>query len=276
MNVTLDPVASTTAADCWHVTNARLLSGQVPVILAGCGGTGSQVLTGLARLDRALRALEHPGGLHVTVYDPDRVSEANVGRQLFASADVGANKGAVLVHRVNTWYGLDWEAVPAAYGGASAGPTPLILITCVDTARARRRIHRARGQLGLSPAYWLDLGNRQGDGQVILGEPAEARAWRTPAASDGARLPTVVDLYPDLLDPTVPEDDRPSCSLAEALEEQDLFINLHVAAWGLELLWRLFRDGGIRHHGAYISLTDGRVNPLPVPPRASASEEVTP
>jgi PRTRC genetic system ThiF family protein len=81
-----------------HVLPARYVEDQVTVDLIGCGGNGSQMLTGLARLDRALRALGHPG-LVVTAWDPDTVSEANVGRQLFSPSDVGLNKATVLVHR---------------------------------------------------------------------------------------------------------------------------------------------------------------------------------
>ena len=51
----------------------------------GGGGTGSQVLTNLARLDVTLRALGHPG-LFVTLYDPDTVSYTHLDvykRQLY-------------------------------------------------------------------------------------------------------------------------------------------------------------------------------------------------
>ena len=66
-----------------HYTDSYLMSPQHPVTvnLIGAGGTGSQVLTCLARLDTALRGLGHPG-LFVTLYDPDTVTEANIGRQL--------------------------------------------------------------------------------------------------------------------------------------------------------------------------------------------------
>ena len=60
-----------------HYTDSYLMSPQHPVTvnLIGAGGTGSQVLTCLARLDTALRGLGHPG-LFVTLYDPDTVTEA--------------------------------------------------------------------------------------------------------------------------------------------------------------------------------------------------------
>ena len=71
-----------------HYTDSYLLNPQHPVTvnLIGAGGTGSQVLTNLARLDVTLRALGHPG-LFVTLYDPDIVTEANIGRQLFGYSE---------------------------------------------------------------------------------------------------------------------------------------------------------------------------------------------
>ena len=71
-----------------HFTDSYLLNPrhEITVSLIGSGGTGSQVLTCLGRMDTALRALQHPG-LFVTMYDPDIVTQANMGRQLFAGND---------------------------------------------------------------------------------------------------------------------------------------------------------------------------------------------
>ncbi|MBO8471748.1 MAG: ThiF family adenylyltransferase, partial [Bacteroidetes bacterium] len=76
-----------------HYIDNYLINPQHPVTVnvIGAGGTGSQVLTCLARFDTALRGLGHPG-LFVTVYDPDTVTEANIGRQLFSPSDIGLNK----------------------------------------------------------------------------------------------------------------------------------------------------------------------------------------
>lgn len=96
-----------------HITPPRMLADRVRVVLIGCGGNGSQMLTGLARLDHAIRALGHPG-LDVEVHDPDTVSQANIGRQLFSPADVGQFKASVHVQRVNHFFGLDWRAIPTS------------------------------------------------------------------------------------------------------------------------------------------------------------------
>ena len=86
----------------------------VTVNIIGAGGTGSQVLTGMARLDVTLRALGHPG-LFVTVYDPDIVTDANIGRQLFGPSDLGLNKSQCLVTRINNFFGNDWKAEASFY-----------------------------------------------------------------------------------------------------------------------------------------------------------------
>lgn len=247
-----------------HVLPSSLLERRVRVDLAGCGGNGSQVLSGLARLDRALRSCGHPGGLHVTAWDPDTVTEPNVGRQLFAPADIGHPKATVLVHRLNVFYGLDWSAIPRRYEPPHIASRCDLLITCVDSAAARREL--ALRPPHAQPLYWLDLGNRQADGQVVLGEPR--------GANMRPHLPTVVEVFPELLDASLPEDDRPSCSLAEALESQDLFVNQHLATWGSQLLWTLFRRGKISHHGYFINLAGGEVRPIPVPaPPAPAAKK---
>ena len=98
-----------------HFTDKYLLSPYHPitVLVAGAGGTGSQVITSLARMSVALQALGHPG-LHLTAFDPDTVTEANIGRQLFSETELGLNKATALVTRVNRFFGYAWEARNAA------------------------------------------------------------------------------------------------------------------------------------------------------------------
>lgn len=97
-----------------HYTENYLLSPHHPVsvIVIGAGGTGSQVITSLARMDRALQALGHPG-LYVTVYDPDAVSESNIGRQLFSEPEIGLNKAVALVTRINRFSARHGQRNPA-------------------------------------------------------------------------------------------------------------------------------------------------------------------
>lgn len=95
-----------------HFTENYLLNPHHPVtvFVIGAGGTGSQVITNLARMSMALRALGHPG-LHVTVFDPDTVSTANIGRQLFNETELGLNKATALVTRINHFFGYSLSLI---------------------------------------------------------------------------------------------------------------------------------------------------------------------
>lgn len=261
-----------------HYTDSYLLNPQHPVTvsLIGAGGTGSQMLTCLARMSHAMLALDYPG-LHVTVYDDDNVSEANLGRQLFAECEIGLNKGVALINRINRFFGTNWKAVPKRFeedtlermpdGGATN-----LFISCVDTAKARfsiaeilrgyergNRTYRRNNAL-----YWMDLGNSRETGQVLLstiGALAQPKAERYRPEGN---LPFVTDTFRTLLEVADTTDNTPSCSLAEALTRQDLFINSTLANMGVSLLWQLFREGLIVNRGFFMNLHDFRVQPIKV------------
>jgi len=251
-------------AHAGYVLPSFLYQRPIRIDLVGCGGTGSQALTGLARLDRCLRGLGHPG-LAVTAYDPDRVTEANVGRQLFAPCDVGLHKSDILVHRINAWFGLDWRSVPAAYGSESSavGMNGDILVSCVDSAQARIAIHDAAKEDG-AVLLWIDCGNDADSGQVVIGEIARPRRKR--------RLPNVIDLFPELREPLFQERtaDAPSCSLAESLERQSAFINQAIATTALDALWRMVRRGHVERFAYFVNLARGQVTSLVATPEICA------
>ncbi len=242
-----------------HYLPATLGTRTIKVLLVGCGGNGSQMLMGLASLHTALRAISSRS-LHVTVVDDDIVTEANLGRQPFYQCDLGNSKARTLVERINLAHGLAWEAVHGRAPQAIGIEGVDILITCVDTASARRALGAvlADGQRAV-PAYWMDLGNRASDGQFLIGCPAEG------TGEAPGRLPTVLEYFPELADETVPDDDAPSCSVAEALERQSLFVNRVVASHALALLFDLLGRGSIGHAGAFINLSSGQAVPIPLP-----------
>lgn len=143
----------------------------VQIVLIGAGGTGSQVITGLARIHYALRKLGHPGFI-LHVIDGDKVSEANIGRQIFSPSDIGKNKAEVLVTRVNTFFGLSWIAYPMMMSkemriDRNGYGYPPIIITAVDSAKGRMEIRSWFKKTDV--LYWLDFGNKTSSGQVILG-----------------------------------------------------------------------------------------------------------
>ncbi|RZJ66790.1 MAG: hypothetical protein EOO45_15835, partial [Flavobacterium sp.] len=106
-----------------HIVYPYLINPTSPVSvnLIGAGGTGSQMLTALARINQALIALGH-AGLLVNVFDDDIVQQANLARQLFTSHEIGLNKAVVLINRINRFFGTNWKAVPERFEYPSKKP----------------------------------------------------------------------------------------------------------------------------------------------------------
>ncbi len=239
-----------------HSINAALLDRRIAVAVAGVGGNGAQVVGLLARLDLAIRALGHPYGLHVTGYDPDSVSEANVGRQLWSPSDIGENKAIVAIERCNMYYRLDWDAVPQRYEGDTCD----ILISCVDTRKARRGFATQIENCMGPRHYWLDMGNEEAIGQCCLGEVSSGYARRK---TSDPRLPLPTELFAALRS-NEPEDNTHSCSLRISLQSQGLFINDFVARASMQVLYRLLTKGWIETHGAFLNLDSYRMTPIPI------------
>lgn len=244
-----------------HVIKSSLLSKPVKVHVIGAGGTGSHVMQNLAALHHALLGLGHPYGLDVTLIDEDVVSPTNVGRQCFFPSDVGHSKAEVLVNRANLGWQTRWSAVTKRVTERSMMGEADIVIGCVDNRLARKSIISV-----YKDVYYLDFGNRKHDGQIVLGQIYPS--WKK---EDEGRLPHIGDLFPDAIDPEKEQDDdTPSCSLAEALEKQSLFINKVVATHGINLLAKLFTKGEITNHGVFVNLETERSTPLPIDPAAWA------
>lgn len=192
----------------------------------------------------------------MTAFDPDTVSESNIGRQLFSTADVGSSKAHVLMNRINAFFGLAWGA---QYGRFDANKMPDIVIVCVDSTKARYEIkHSLRS---FKACHALDLGNRVADGQVMFGQIMPTHDL-TKFPTGHVALPSPYELLPELIDIHVKEDDTPSCGLAEALERQELFINQAIVTPALSILWEFFRYGRLTWHGAFINLRTGSMRPL--------------
>jgi PRTRC genetic system ThiF family protein len=224
------------------------------IVVIGCGGTGSAIVGGLPLLHQALLTTGHPG-LQVIVADGDKVARTNCVRQPFSESEVGLYKSVVLVNRLNLFWGLKWQASTEYVTDKTQGSADII-ISCVDTRAARLQI--TKSPLFRECVYWLDLGNNADSGQFVLGQPKNDRNRRTPG-----RLPTVADLFPEIVTPLLDrKDDLPACSAVESLDRQEPFVNQVLAYQSLAMLARLFRHRELTYHAGFISLANGRIAPL--------------
>jgi PRTRC genetic system ThiF family protein len=259
-----------------HFTDNYLINPTNPITVnvIGAGGTGSKVLTALMEMNHSLIELGH-AGLQVRLWDDDIVTSANLGRQRFAECEVGLYKCVALINRANRFMGTNWKAETLKFEKDSLGKLPgnavaTIYISCVDSVKSRfdiadflslqknRRHHRD------DPKYWLDFGNSQYTGQVILSTIGEIKQPNSEKYETVENLPFVTEEFGELLKQSEEHDDTPSCSLAEALEKQELFINSSLVQMGCSLLWNLFRNGLTPYRGFFHNLKDFSTHPLKV------------
>ena len=128
MDIVFDKIPKTIYFDDLNMNNRK-----ISINVIGAGGTGSYVISNLARINKVLTMLGRPG-FHVTAFDTDIVSKYNVGRSLFSEADIGYNKAQVLIQRINRFFGYEWD-----YSEQDSYHSN-ILISCVDNVKTRQKI----------------------------------------------------------------------------------------------------------------------------------------
>jgi len=206
--------------------------GVVNLHLVGVGGTGSILAHHIVRLDLAMKALGHPG-FNINLWDPDVVEAHNIGRQMFTLAEVGANKAEALALKLRNHYCINIQPHASGYTRVDTNQWtrhPDLLIGCVDTRKARRELY--------GTGVWaFDCGNTANTGQVLMQHPS---------------CPDTFAEFPGLTKGQ--EDATPTCSLAESLGRQELYINSMVATTCSQMLWQAFRHGGLDYRGAFINL----------------------
>lgn len=235
----------------------------IHIHVIGCGGTGSQFVARLPSLHKSLLALGHPEGLQVTVWDDDTVAAHNTVRQNFFLADVGRPKSAVTVNRINIAHNLRWQAQTQRFHrDAFPNHQAQFIVGCVDTKAARREIDAFMREAP-SSVYWIDAGNEADSGQIVVGQ-GMGRDYGV--RNDGPRLPLVTEDFPEIIEGE--DDNHGSCSAQESILRQGIATNSMAATLAFSWLSEALRNGSCKWRGAFFSLDQGRVSPLPVPAAA--------
>ena len=148
--------------------------------------------------------------------------------------------------------------------------TANLFITCTDNVRSRLALWKfLKGLSGKGPVdhrtplYWMDFGNSQTKGQVLVGTLREKIVQ--PSSQEYIPVPRMNVITEEVDYSQIHEvDSGPSCSLAEALGKQDLFINSTLAHIGCNLLWKMFKEGKTAYRGAYVNLDSMKTTGIPV------------
>lgn len=234
---------------------------RVYLLLAGCGGTGSHIATGLAAID---------------LVDPDRVERKNIGRQLFGEADLRQPKAFVLRERLQAAYGLPVGAIHGRFSTQLARPQPgtlTVVVGAVDNPAARAEIAKAV-TAGGGGVWVVDSGNENYSGQVLIGNCANKHAFRDCAPLGFIdSLPSPYLVMPDLVkDPKYKSRRAQSCADLTESGEQGLMVNRMMAAWALSIL-NDFLLGRLWYFGVCVDLKFGGVKSYPID-RATLAEVI--
>lgn len=108
------------------------------------------------------------------------------------------------------------------------------------------------------PYYWMDIGNTKNTGQIILGTIAKSDIKEDHVSE----LPTVLEYLKGKKDKK--DDNKPSCSLVEALSKQDCYINKMMATLACNMLWTMFRKARLEYRGIYFNSENLQTNPIPL------------
>jgi PRTRC genetic system ThiF family protein len=253
----------------------------VTIALVGCGGTGSHLASDLARLAYHCR---ETAGIQVDLVfiDGDTVEQKNVGRQLFAEHEIGKNKAQVLAGRFSAAFGLMIDAVPemadsallhqiAAHQRGQHWQTPPtgILVGAVDNAAGRRALAQAL-DAGLFWRAWIDSGNQEQSGQVMVGTTGDLEKLHgtLKMVYSCTHLPAPGMVAPELLeDAPAPEIEAAvDCALAMQRNMQALMINRMMASIAAEYVTSLVLHRQIDIMETVVSLTNGTMYSTAITP----------
>lgn len=230
------------------------------VAVVGCGGTGGFVAEGLCRL--------LPPGATLALVDYDRVEERNLGRQSFLRQELGRFKAEALAERLARRYGrpVAYSLSPISARGFRVFPE--LVVGCVDNGLARAGIAGLFPSPFRNPDWWVDAGNGDSYGQVLIGNAGVknlAGAFDPEKGICGA-LPLPTLQRPELLVQRPPE---PSCAGAVEAGEQGPVINQAMAALVVEAVRRLIA-GACPWMQLYLDLEAGTLHPVLAAPEAVA------
>jgi hypothetical protein len=139
-----------------------------------------------------------------------------------------------------------------------------LLIGCVDNAKARKSLHQAlRHNLEFMdyPTWWLDCGNSDESGQVLLGSAPTIEHMKKAFPSEKVckRLPSPALQAPELLmeKPEERSSTRLSCAELMALNAQSLMVNQQAASIAANYLARLTTGKALRYFATYFDQESG-------------------
>lgn len=238
---------------------------ELGVVVIGAGGTGGYLLQDLIRY--LALTVKEKARLHTIVIDGDIVEEKNLLRQAFVGRDIGMNKARVLAERYSSHFGVPIahfpgflespdqlysiinSVLPSLFTSTDSHVGKFIL-TCVDNNKTRALVHHLFNRI--PNLVWIDTGNEKEYGQVVSGYNSGTR-MDAPMLSEALlpttfRLPTVIELYPEMLDHLDKLPTELSCAEHAVSAPQTIFANRMASLHMLNMIYAIVTRTPIQYN----------------------------
>jgi hypothetical protein len=220
--------------------------------------------------------LLHRVTIPLIIVDYDRVEEHNLYRQNFYAEDLGKFKSQVLAERYSRRYKrpIGYSVQPFEHDmrekDDGSFSTPLIqnclIIGCVDGYEGRRSI--AEVDARYPDIWWIDAGNGDNSGQVLIGNTYDLNNLKRGFLPDDnivTKLPAPSLQMPALLMPNVSALPVRDCAEAIEHDEQSPVINQAMAMLVVETIRKLAMNE-LTYMAAYIDLDTGNMSYIQAEP----------
>jgi PRTRC genetic system ThiF family protein len=202
-------------------------------IIIGAGGNGGYFIPQLIRqisLQNRMLKLENKALHAVTIIDADSVEDKNLTRQNFLPRDVGHNKAEIMGMRYGGAFGVEVTII----GEYLDGPKMLkqivnrhnlvpFVVGAVDNNKTRAIVNEVFKET--KGMFWLDMGNEEWAGQVVVGYNAGRDFVKGEKVPHLFNLPSVADMYPEILEATDKLPHEMSCAERAVSNPQNIFTN---------------------------------------------------
>lgn len=165
-------------------------------MVIGTGGTGGYVATQLARI---VYSLKNKKSIDLVYIDGDFVEPKNLLRQHFIQQDLNKNKAQVLADRYSKAFQIPIRYCDEYISSVDQlknifkdlGVGLPIVVGCVDNNKARKVMHQFFEDT--SDIIYIDAGNEEFDGQVVMGIKKYG----------SVEMPPIGTVYPDIFESEV-------------------------------------------------------------------------
>lgn len=247
---------------------------QALIVLIGAGGTGGYIVPDL------LRWLSEIGrNAPVLIIDGDKVESKNLNRQNFVEQDLGKNKAEVLATRYSAHFPIQTLFFPEYIKDGKqlrnlvqtvsdeTGVAPgfgTVFLGCVDNNKTRAIISSAT--LSSPGATWIDAGNTESYGQVIVsgpkGGPSIDQVLKSPPQPARYAIPNFFANYPESVEKLDKSPAEMSCAEMAESAPQSMMVNRMAANWMMSLLSTILGGKDLYINGVEFNTSLGSSRPL--------------